>query len=155
MDKHLYEYIQEMPTSARDMANFFLGDKIGTGMNRDVYKFPFDETYIVKYEYAANKCFQNVIEWEFWETVKNTSMAKWFAPCLAISQNGLYLIQKKVEMIPRDQFPKKVPRFFTDLKYENFGKIGKAFVAFDYGTMHIGCIDESLSSKKTKKAEWK
>lgn len=96
------------------------------------------------------------MEWEIWEIVQYTKYAKYFAPCVAISQNGQFLIQKRAEQIPRAQYPKTIPSFFADIKYENFGKIGKNFVCIDYGTMVIRIMNNIIEGpKKYRKADWK
>lgn len=121
-------------------------------MTRDVYECLQDKECVIKHEPRGDS-FQNVLEWEVWNSVKGTKFAKWFAPCIDISGNGLYLIQKKAEMIPESDYPKKIPHFLTDLKFKNFGKIGKQFVCVDYGTTVCLSISKSLTHE-TKKAKW-
>lgn len=142
----------DYPTQARDLAYLFLGDIIADGSTRIVYKCLQDSSAVIKHEPKGNR-FQNVIEWEVWQTVKGTKFEKWFAPCIDISSNGVWLIQRRIEPIPKGMFPKKVPAFFTDMKYQNFGMLGKQFVCCDYGTIHIEAMKRSFS-KKTKKPEW-
>lgn len=149
---HISDHIHDLPTTARDMASLFIGKRLGSGMSRTVYEHELDKTCVVKIESGGNR-FQNVLEWEVWQTVKDTKFAKWFAPCIDISPNGIILIQKKADLIPKSQYPKSIPRFFMDTKFENFGMIGKQFVCFDYGTAHIDALNRSLT-KKLKKADW-
>lgn len=153
--KTLFETIHDSPTTARDLCGLFLGKLIGSGMSRQVYQFAHDKEYVVKVDVTDSR-FQNVLEWEVWQTVKDTKYAKWFAPCLDISANGHFLIQKKIEKIPKKQYPKKIPPFFTDLKYDNFGVIGKQFVCCDYGTAHIDALNAYFLKKelKQKKGDW-
>lgn len=149
---HLVDTIHSLPTTARDTAGLFFGKILGSGMSRIVYQHIGDPTLVLKVESGGNR-FQNVLEWEVWQTVKDTKFAKWFAPCIDISANGIILVQKKADIIPKNQYPKKIPRFFMDTKYENFGMIGKQFVCFDYGTAHIDALNRSLTAK-TKKSDW-
>lgn len=149
----LEDKIHELPTTARDITGLFFGEVIGSGMSRTVYQHLQDPSLVLKVELSGTR-FQNVLEWEIWNTVKDTKMAKWFAPCIDISANGIVLIQKKVAPIPEDQYPKKLPSIFGDTKYQNFGKIGKQFVCFDYGTSHINAINSILIKNKTKVAKW-
>lgn len=151
---HVGENLNEHPTSGRDLAYLFLGEMIGQGTTRDVYQFRLDKTCVVKHEPRGER-FQNVLEWEIWNTVKDTKFAKFFAPCVDISSNGLFLIQKKAEPLAKSFLPSKVPVFFCDLKPENYGFIGKQIVATDYGTAHIEALNRLMKSMKFKKAEWR
>lgn len=153
MSKHIAEQIHEYPTSAKELAWLFLGKVIGVGMSRSVYEYTLDKTLVVKYEHGESR-WQNIIEYEIWQTVKDTKMAKWFAPCIDISPNGHFMLQKRAEKIPKGFYPKKIPTMFADLKYDNFGMIGKQFVCIDYGTAHIDALNRALKMKKTKKADW-
>ncbi len=148
--KHIAEIIPEFATSCRDLAWLFIGKEIGHGMSRMVYQHFQDRNLIIKVE-TGNENFQNVIEWTIWQSVKDTPMAKWFAPCVDISPNGHFLIQKKAEKIPKSQYPKTLPAFFTDLKYDNFGMIEDKFVCIDYGTMNLV---RNIFTKKMQKANW-
>lgn len=151
--KHLAEQISEYPTTTRDLAWLFLGKLIGSGLSRTVYEYEQDKTCVIKYEHGEGR-WQNILEWEIWNTVKDTKLAKWFAPCIDISPNGHFLIQKRAEKVPKSFFPKEIPALFGDLKYDNFGMIGKQFVCIDYGTVHIPAINKMLTMKKLKKADW-
>lgn len=112
-----------------------LGAELGRGVGRAVYAYELDATKVVKVEDTAQS-FQNVVEWEAWRVVKDTHLAKWFAPCHHISPNGSILIQERTTPIVR--FPAKVPSFFTDLKLANFGKLpGRPFVSHDYGSILV------------------
>lgn len=148
---HLAEKIHERVVSAKDLAWLMLGEKIGSGSSRDVYACPTDKTLVIKYEHAES--FQNHLEWEIWQLVKGTKWAKWFAPCVNISPNGLFLIQKRAEKSKKMDYPKQIPFFFTDLKYDNFGFIGKQFVCVDYGTALCRFINTD-TKLKMRKADW-
>lgn len=143
--------MKDWPTSARDIHDLFVGEELGRGSSRVVYQTEHDKNAVIKFEEGA-KSFQNVLEWEVWHAVKDGPLAKWFAPCLDISSNGIWLIQRKAEIIPHAQYPEKIPTFFTDTKYKNFGVIGKQFVCFDYGSMHVRTL--SYLKKTMRKADW-
>lgn len=149
--KHLSEYIHTSLTGQRDLVHLFLGDIISEGSERVIYQHNLNKNFVIKHSHKDG--FQNILEWEMWKNVQGTKYKKWFAPCVDISPNGHFLIQEKVEVIPKSQYPKRIPEFFVDLKYKNYGKIGKQFVVFDYGTMHIQLTEIALT-KKTKKANW-
>lgn len=117
-----------------DLNYFFLYDHKGTGSSRDVYTTELNKDWVVKVEYTET--FQNVKEWELWKRLKDTTDGKWLAPCIAISPSGSILIQQKTT--PASRYPKKLPRFLSDHKPENYGMIGNRFVCHDYGTHLMG-----------------
>lgn len=133
----------------RDFINLFCDKLIGSGSARYVYDCSMDKTVVIKVETGAES-FQNQMEWKLWNEVKDTPFEKYFAPCVHISPCGTVLIQKKVEMIPKKDYPDRVPHFFYDRKYQNYGLYEKRFVCFDYGT-HV--ITNGFT-KKLKKADW-
>lgn len=134
-----------------EFVHLFCGNKIGNGSNRIVYELETDSTKVVKIE-TSSSTFQNVIEWKVWQEVMDTKWAKWFAPCHFISHSGSILIQDKVHPITESQLPDKIPSFFTDLKINNYGIIGKQLVARDYG--HNLLMANGLNDKM-KKAYWR
>lgn len=81
--------------------------------------------------------------------MKDSPLKKWFAPCIDISPNGVFLLQKKTEPCSTSKYPTVVPSFFTDLKYQNFGLLNGKVVCFDYGTILFTNLNE-----KTRKAKW-
>ena len=90
---------------------------IGAGTHRKVGVYKPDPTLVIK---CAIECPNiNILEDEVWMMVKDTSIAKWFAPCVEISASGIFLLQKRVERRPRVEYPKLIPSFFGDLKYSN------------------------------------
>lgn len=148
----IHDKIQELPTSSRDLAGLFIGEVIANGMSRTVYQHAQDPSLVIKVELQGDH-FQNVMEWRIWNDIKDTALSKWFVPCVDISANGIFLIQKKVDLIPLDQFPKQIPYFFTDLKYQNYGIYNKHFVCLDYGTINIFRLT-NFSSKRMQKPKW-
>ena len=132
-----------------DFKEILLGKKLGRGAYRDVYECALNKEYVVKVE-NDNNGFSNAREWKLWEHVEYSPFEKFFAPCISISDTGLILIQKKV--VQNDKLPETVAHFFTDVKPENFGWIGKNFVCCDYGSIGYQHV---WSEKKTKKPHWK
>lgn len=129
--------------------DILLGKKLGYGDYRTVYECSLNKNYVVKVESDANE-FANMREWKVWEEVQYTPFEKWFAPCEMISENGLILIQQKVTH-KIDELPDKVPYFFTDVKPENWGFIGKNFVCCDYGSLSYS---RTWSEKKMRSPKW-
>ena len=120
---------------ARDFFSIMAGKWLGGGVGRGVYVLNTDSSLVVKIE-TASYSFQNVAEWEAWGDLNDMagdSASKWFAPCYYISPCGAVLIQARTRPLDRSLFPKKMPSFFTDLKYQNFGTFEGRVVAHDYG----------------------
>lgn len=140
-----------MNTEYDDLKSLILGKFVGVGIHRKTYLYKMDESMVVK---CAIDCPNiNILEDEIWMMVKDTGIAKWFAPCIGISNYGIFLIQKRVETRPKSEYPKFVPSFFGDLKYSNYGWIGDQFVCCDYA----GFISSSMSHKwngKMVRAYW-
>lgn len=130
--KHPYKKIHNNPVGARDLCHLVVGDWLGRGQNREVYQLNLNDDYVIKHE-ARGRDFQNQAEWRVWEAVKHTDLEKWFAPCHSISLNGHWLVQRKVEFPDRSKYPAKLPDFFGDTKYNNFGLYEGRWVACDYG----------------------
>ena len=143
---------------AQELVGTLCGKLLGKGAARTVYEHRFDPTLVIKFERNAFS-FQNVIEWQTWERVKNSDLAKWFAPCVAISPNGCVLVQRRTTT-PAN-YPTHIPAFFTDLKLPNFGVLlfkdaaeaerEAQFVCHDYG-LHL--MLEKGMTKRMAKADW-
>lgn len=135
---------------SRDLLDMCVGRKVGTGMSRDVYEFGPDPSLVIKFE-TGRGCFQNIVEWEAWHSIKKTKIAKWFCPILRISDNGKVMLMKKTEPMGWNERPAKMPHFFTDLKIQNFGWLDGQLVAHDYG---INFLIEKGTSGRLVKADW-
>jgi hypothetical protein len=137
----------------KELENFILGEKLGTGIHRDVYVLKTDESKVVKvardnYDSRA----VNLIEYRlYWDGIFETPLEKWFAKVFSVSECGKYLIQERTEPARKEEYPEKIPDFFTDTKYDNFGYIkGKGIVCVDYGCFNVF---KNISSKMVK-ADW-
>lgn len=145
-----------MTTEERDGAGglqaLCLGTKRGEGLSRIVYDWiepqswmrdqnngvlEYDDErvdYVVKVQKNSHDLyFQNVQEWSVWQWVKAKPMAKWFAPCVAISPCGRYLIQRKCDPLRKAEMPKRLPAFLVDNRLENLGLFQGRVVCCDYG----------------------
>ena len=123
---------------------------LGGGICRNVYEYRLNPKWVVKIALGDNGRKHNLIEDRIWEEIQNSDYAKWFAPVIEVSEAGLYLIMAKVEHGRKQDYPKIIPHFFTDCKYNNYGWIGKNFVSCDYASTII----TNGFTKKTKKADW-
>jgi hypothetical protein len=133
--------------------NLICGEKIGYGMSRIVYECSLLPNCVVKVEEDPYR-FQNVLEWETWNVVKNSKEAsKWFAICRWISPTGRVLIQERTRTPGPKEFVERVPVWFTDMKRANWGiNSSGRLVCHDYGTSFI--VEEGTQTKRMKKAEW-
>ena len=138
------------PTILRDVLRMISGKQLGRGVARDVYACELVPDCVVKVEDNAGS-FQNVMEWETWQRVKDSPVAKWFAPCRWISPSGTVLVMERTEPIPRAKFPTKVPAFLTDLKRTNYGLLKGRVVCHDYGT---NLLIELGMTTRMRKADW-
>ena len=137
---------------ARDFFNVMAGKWLGGGIGRGVYVLGTDPSLVVKIE-TANHSFQNVSEWGVWEELEATDnkVLKWFAPCHYISPCGMILIQARTRPLDKSRFPDKMPSFFTDLKYQNFGMFDGRIVAHDYGYTRLVYLG---STARMRIANW-
>ena len=142
--------MSDNPSMHREAFNLLCNQKIGGGMSRVVFNSELLPDCVVKVE-SGGGCFQNVIEWETWQRVRDTEHSIWFAPCRWISPNGSILIMEKTEPIAKSAYPEKMPIFFTDFKYLNYGFYDGRVVCHDYGT---SLIFEHGMTKRLKKADW-
>jgi len=119
----------------KDTFNMFCGDKIGSGIHRDVFECKLRPEFVVKVEHnEIYRSFANVKEMQFWcDWRYYQPVAKWLAPCEFLSPDGFVLLQKRCEPLPRNfEFPSKMPKFLTDIKPENFGLLDGNLVCLDY-----------------------
>ena len=135
---------------ALELCDFLLGDFLGQGISRYVFESKLNKKQVIKIDCSPHN--DNVLEWNVWNHVMYVpKLAKHFAPCHSISRCGRILVQSKcITGVPYDEYPKMVPEFMADLKYTNWGRIGKNIVCFDYASVII----TSMGSNKTKKVNW-
>ncbi len=131
----------------RDMFDLVVGQKLGTGAHRTVYRCFLDDSSVFKFESVAGS-FANIVEWESWQTVRYTKYASWFAPVKAISSCGTIILQKFVRDAMEEEYPDSIPAFFTDIKKSNFGILDGKFVCRDYGCNLL--MTKGITSKMQK-----
>lgn len=135
-----------------DLQSLCFGEELGSGYSRKVFSFAPDPKMVIKYAPELPK--ENMIEYEIWQMVKHVkSIARWFAPVCSMSTCGIFLLMERIERPMKKDYPARVPAFFGDLKYDNFGIWRGKFVCCDYS----GFVSTSLSHKwsgQMKKAKW-
>lgn len=136
---------------AHDLFLMLTGNELlGNGVARHVFPYLLDDRFVIKFESEEN--FQNTYEWQVWNHVKMTDLAKWFAPVEHISPCGRILIQRRTKVIDKDRkLPERIPAFFTDTKVDNWGLLNGKAVCHDYG-YHL--LLEKGMSNRMRKAEW-
>lgn len=141
------------PNMRWQLLRMVLGEELGQGMGRVVFDCGINPRYVVKIENGIGS-HQNVMEWELWESLKETSYARWLAPCERISIDGGFLLQRKTEPLPEKMRPKRLPAWLCDLKPENFGLLEGRVVCHDYGTTHIHLTEKGVT-KRMQTAKWR
>ncbi|ARK07462.1 hypothetical protein LAV_00062 [Sphingobium phage Lacusarx] len=122
----------------------FVGERLGKGSYRKVYLLRHDENRVVKVEDRGAE-FCNITEFKVWSEVKDTPIEHWFAPCHYIDAMGICLIQDRTKPFETDKEFKaevekiggKLPAFFDDIHFGNFGMLNGRLVCHDYGFNHF------------------
>lgn len=148
--------ISKWPTgSLEDFASLLCGEQLGKGSQRATYVCRMDKTKVVKVEldtYAAY--FQNLMEWEVWNALKHTRVARFLAPCHYISEGGRVLVQSRVYPLrPEEKRAARLPDFMTDFQDCNFGILDGAVVCCDYGLVGK-LIGRGAMKYKLRKPDW-
>jgi hypothetical protein len=152
--------VSDNSSTWRQAYDLLCDERIGYGMSRFVFSSKLLPDCVVKIEDAAGR-FQNIIEWETWQRVKDTDFSRWFAECRWISPNGAILIMERTRPPAPSEFPDKMPAFLCDFKRTNYGMAGSArrnggagqewFVCHDYGT---NLLFENGMTKRMRTAKW-
>lgn len=112
------------------------GKYLGSGAAREVYAYRPDPTLVIKLEthrYSDAYSYQNVNEYTTWSRLP-TRYRKWLAPCVAISDDGRVLLQRRAERVRSNQLPTRFPAWLGwDLKRRNWGLYRGKPVLVDYG----------------------
>lgn len=128
------------------------GEKIGSGLYRDVYVLKQNPKYVVKIERdMSTGVFANATEWRnYIDNLEWNWFSKWLAPCEMITETGQVLIQQRVCFHKERKFyPNHIPALFTDIKVGNFGWIADRFVCCDYSFLL------NKVGNKMRTAKWK
>jgi len=136
-----------------DEFGFFLGKKLGEGCTRAVFQFYFRDTLVVKVATSIAGQQHNLIEQKIWDEVRDTKYKKHFARIFGVSPTGMFLVMEKVKFKEQKFYPKKIPHFFTDRKYDNYGWAvtdKRGFVCCDYANL---IITNGITDKMVK-ADW-
>lgn len=139
-------------TQYEDLQSLVFGEILGIGVHRKVAVYKPDPTLVIKCAVETPNI--NTLEDEMWMMIRDTSIAKWFAPCVEISDCGMFLLQKRTEPCPKDKYPTKIPSFFGDLKYRNFGLLNGKFVCHDYASFMYTSMSHKWSERLVTAHWW-
>lgn len=136
-----------------EMLDIMCGKFIGEGNTRIVFDSILCPGYVVKIEKTPDT-HHNILEYYMATSVQyQPEIAKWLAPVGFMSAHGRILMQKKVEPITnknKKNIPVYVPAFLSDMKFANYGFIGKQFVCFDYAFSLEMCGSHAMNGKMKK-----
>lgn len=139
------------PSTWHQAFDLLCDEQLGVGMSRTVYSSRVVPDCVVKVEDISG-FFQNVVEWETWQRVKDTPYSRWFAACRWISPSGVILVMERTRVAAPQEYPNKLPVFLCDTKRTNYGVTADSkFVCHDYGTNLL--FEKGMSSRMSK-AEW-
>ena len=123
------------PAVQRDFNNMMLGERLGSGIGREVFVDRLNPRRVIKLEENG---FQNVTEHLVWAALCDTPWASWFARCYWISPNGRILIQQRTYLPKKPPpLPELVPNFVVDAWERNMGVINGRWVFCDYGHTNL------------------
>lgn len=116
-----------------------LGQEIGSGLHRIVYKHKLDDDLVIKIERQDSLYFANIMEYNLYNDLlgiqAGNDLIKYLAPVTFISKCGKVLFMRKVKPVTNQYLTKNHPTFpsvFTDLKPENVGLYKEKLVVCDY-----------------------
>lgn len=121
-----------------DLNQQFVGEKLGSGVSRDVYACRMNPDLVVKIEKTEDgRMFSNFQEFDLWNEAnsQHPEVAKWLAPVISLSTNGLVLVMKRTK--PLKKMPKELPDFFNDIHDGNFGMLNGRVVCHDYAITKV------------------
>jgi hypothetical protein len=134
----------------REAFHLLCDELLYEGMSRAVWSSKIIPDCVIKVEERCGM-FQNIVEWETWQRVKDTPASRWFAECKWISPNGSVLIMERTRPASDREYLDKMPCFLSDFKRRNYGMAGKFLVCHDYGT---NMLFEFGMSKRMVRADW-
>lgn len=115
--------------------HMFAGDEIGIGATRVVYAHRHDPNLVIKVDDDTHS-FYNIHEYSVWQDWQYCpKVSRWLAPCVDISPWGVVLLQRRVVPLRKNEMPKSLPEFLTDLKPSNFGWLDGKIVCCDYASV--------------------
>lgn len=137
--------------TALDLVDLVCGPEIGRGVYRTVFECRLRHDLVIKHDNRGNH--SNVLEYTMWQELADTPIGKWLAPVEWLSDDGIWLVQRKTELIRPSELPSKVPAIFCDLKLDNWGLLDGHPVCHDYGNSMLFSIAKGDGGRLVK-ANW-
>lgn len=148
LKKTQISYVYENPELLMSCLDLLCGNYIGCGIAREVYVYAMDPKYVIKIDNSEDAS-HNFNEFNVWSNVVDQpKYSKWFASILWSSSDHRIMIQRRTN--PIKQLPKEVPSFLTDIKLDNFGKIGNQLVCHDYAFTSDLLISSGFNNRMKK-----
>jgi hypothetical protein len=125
-----------------------LGDIIDIGGGRKVFENTNDSSTVIKVlktkKERKKTLTANEIEWNTWNKYKGSHFEQFLCPCVSISENKVYLVQKKAKMLDPGKhykrsievwrnLPDEIRRLPDSRWYKNWGMFEGRYVIVDYG----------------------
>ena len=115
-----------------------LGDYLGEGFRRLVYKHKDNDDLVIKFLKNLEDD-HNRLEYQNWQNLKDTDKGIWLTPCISLSEDSRFLVQKRVQVL--DEAPENVPEWIKILgdwsfggnKSKHWGIYEGRIVLMDYG----------------------
>lgn len=138
-----------------------LGNIIDVGGGRIVYENLDDPATVIKVQRPKTlkriNTLSNRIEWKLWTKYKNTSYEKLLCPCKDISNDSVYLIQYRAQILEPGKHLKrsrntwiKLPQEIRVLPdsgwYKNWGMLEGRYVIVDYGRDNPNRINRKINA---------
>lgn len=131
------------------------GKCLGHGHARSVYELAGTDSIVIKVErHPRDTSFSNISEWlNWWEVDGWEVFSKWLAPCLGLTDNGVFLLQERaVPVTKKAELPAEIPNLFLDRKIQNWGLINGEPKCVDYA--HLNYLASYPSKLVMKRANW-
>jgi len=136
------------PISEDSWIDMLCGTMVGSGQSRATFLCRANANYVVKVEKCGG-AFNNVREWDIWKFSENSEI---LAPCEWISDDGRILLQQRTYAVLMKELPRRVPKWLTDLKRSNWGRLDNGeVVCHDYANNYL----VELRDKTLVKPNWK
>ncbi len=109
-------------------------------------------------EYDANRG-----EWENWLKIKKAGKEEFFAPCIKLNGQGLFMRKVEIPNWGEKKYQEmQVPVFYPDPFYANYGLLEGRIVCFDYQhiprmnlTKILTMSEKKLEMRKVKDMNWR
>ncbi len=107
---------------------------VGCGVSRSVWKTP--DGRAVKLAHRFDNGAANRIEWVIWHHAE-PELKKILVPPISIHENGIYMVVTLGDPIRKNEVPKNIPPYLTDVKTANWVRIAGRVLLADYAQFGV------------------